>query len=65
MTRALLMFGLAPVLVGCVSARINAYYHPKPPEPCEVALRVDGEWKDCASRERAMEYLKDMTPEAL
>lgn len=49
------------LLTGCVQARIEAYYHPKPPEPCQVPVYVDGAPVMCVSREHAQQILKDLT----
>lgn len=48
-------------LTGCVQARINAYYHPKPKEPCEVPIYVDGRYVKCVSKTHAKEILRDLT----
>ncbi len=49
-------------LAGCVQARIEAYYHPKPPEPCQVPIIVEGEQRDCVSYAHASEILRRVTP---
>lgn len=64
MLRAINILALAILLglTGCVQARIEAYYHPKPPEPCQVPVVIDGEYRACVSHEHAQCILRDLTP---
>lgn len=52
---------LALLLGGCVQARINAYYHPKPAEACEVVVSKAGSPVNCVSREHAQQILRDLS----
>lgn len=49
------------LLGGCVQARINAYYHPKPAEACEVVVSKAGTPVNCVSREHAQQILRDLS----
>lgn len=67
MVRALYILALALLLglTGCVQARLNAYYNPKPPEPCQVLVVGDivprPDRRACISREHTLQVLEDLT----
>lgn len=64
MLRAAYLLALAILLglTGCVQLAEREYYHPMPPEPCQVPIKVDGAWRYCVSREHAQRILRDLTP---